>query len=439
VHGGIPNGRRSIVCALTNVNNRQRLIRTPRRLPARAAARYGGKVPGAGAKGEVMDALTSLDRHLQAVTADRTLAGVVAVAADANGTIFEAAHGARSIAGGAAMTLDTVGWIASMTKAITSVAAMQLVERGRLSLDAPLGTLVPALAEPQVLEGFAADGTPRTRPARRPVTLRALLTHTAGFGYDIWSEDISRYMAHFGLPGVSSCKNAALTTPLLFDPGDRWTYGINTDFVGKAVEAASGQTLEDYFRTHITGPLGMADTAFRIGAAQRARLSAMHARTPDGLVAVPFELEQEPEFYMGGGGLYGTAPDYLRFARAILRGGELDGARILSAASVAEMSRNQIGALNVTTLRTAIPSLSNDADFYPGMVQKWGLGFLLNSERDAHGRSPDSLAWAGLANTYYWIDPAAGVCGVVLTQLLPFADPAALDCLWALERGVYGR
>lgn len=386
-----------------------------------------------------MDALRSLDRHLAAVCADRTLAGVVAVAGDANGTIFEAAHGARSIEGGAAMTLDTVGWIASMTKAITSVAAMQLVEHGKLSLDAPLGSLLPALAEAKVLEGFDADGTPRLRAARGAITLRHLLTHTAGFGYDIWSEDLTRYMAHFGLPGTASCRNAALTTPLLFDPGERWHYGINIDYVGKAVEAASGQNLEAYFRAHITGPLQMADTAFRIGADQRARLSAMHARTAEGLVAIPFEVEQEPEFHMGGGGLYGTAPDYLRFARAILRGGELDGARILRAETVAEMSRNQIGALNVTALHPAHPHLSNVAEFYPGMVQKWGLGFLLNTERDPHGRSPDSLAWAGLANTYYWIDPSAGVCGVVLTQVLPFADPAALDCLWALERGVYAR
>jgi CubicO group peptidase (beta-lactamase class C family) len=386
-----------------------------------------------------MGALDILDGELRDVTGSGMLAGVVAVAGDADGTIFAAAHGLRSIDGGAAMSLDTVGWIASMTKAITSVAAMQLVEQGRLTLDAPLGPLLPALAEPRVLEGFDADGVPQTRPARAPITLRHLLTHTAGFGYDIWSEDITRYVAHFGLPAVVSCQNAALTAPLLFDPGARWNYGINIDFVGKAVEAVSGQNLEEYFRAHVTGPLGMHDTAFRIGADQRARLSAMHARTPEGLVAIPFVVEQEPEFHMGGGGLYGTAPDYLRFARAILRGGELDGARILKPETVAEMSRNQIGALNVTALHPAHPHLSNVAEFYPGMVQKWGLGFLLNTERDAHGRSPDSLAWAGLANTYYWIDPAAGVCGVVLTQLLPFADAAALDCLWALQRGVYGR
>ncbi len=387
-----------------------------------------------------MESLTQLDQELGEMVAIGGVPGVVAVAGDAEGCFFQTEHGVRSVADPMPMTADTVGWIASMTKAVTSVAAMQLVERGKLSLDAPISAVLPDLADRQVLEGFSPAGEPILRPASRPITLRHLLTHTAGFGYDIWSEDLTRYMALYGIPGVSSCENKALTIPLLFDPGERWNYGINIDWVGKAIEAASGMSLEAYFAEHVTGPLGMTDTAFRIGPSQRARLSAMHARTSDGaLTAIPFELPQEPEFCMGGGGLYGTAPDYLRFARMILRGGELDGARILYPKTVAEMARNQIGALNVTTLPTAHPHLSHDANFYPGMVQKWGLGFLLNTERDAHGRSPNSLAWAGLANTYYWIDPAAGVCGVVLTQILPFADPAALECLWVLERGVYGR
>jgi CubicO group peptidase (beta-lactamase class C family) len=205
------------------------------------------------------------------------------------------------------------------------------------------------------------------------------------------------------------------------------------------VEAVTGLDLETYLRRHITGPLGMHDTAFKLGESQRARLSAMHARTPDGTVAIPFEVPQEPEFHMGGGGLYGTAPDYLRFARAILRGGELDGARILKPETVAMASQNQMGELKVVTLHPALPDASNAANFYPDMEQKWGFGFMLNTEADAHGRSANSLAWAGLGNTYYWIDPTAGVAGVVLTQILPFADKDALDCLWALERGVYGR
>lgn len=387
-----------------------------------------------------MDALARLDRDLAASVAQGKVPGVVAVAGTAEGTIFTAAHGRLGVDGDAPAGPDTVMWIASMTKAVTSVAAMQLVEQGSLTLDAPLAELLPELRDRPVLAGFDADDAPILRPAARPITLRHLLTHTAGFGYDIWSAELVRYMALKGLPGIASCQHAALTTPLLSDPGARWNYGINTDFVGKAVEAASGLDLEAYFAAHVTGPLGMADTAFRIGDSQRARLSAMHARGADGALSVlPFELPQQPEFLMGGGGLYGTMPDYLRFARMILRGGELDGARILQAETVAEMSRNQIGDLTVETLPTAIPALSRDANFYPGMVQKWGLGFLLNTEADAYGRSPNSLAWAGLANTYFWIDPAAGVCGAVGTQILPFADPAALDCLWALERGVYGR
>jgi CubicO group peptidase (beta-lactamase class C family) len=386
-----------------------------------------------------MDALEKLDSELRASVAGGKLPGIVAVAGDRNGTFYQAAFGTRGTADGAAMTVDTVGWIASMTKAITSVAALQLVEQGKLDLHAPISNVLPDVGGAKVLEGFDAAGAPRLRPACRPITLHDLLTHTAGYGYTIWSEDLLRYQAVANLPPLISCDNRALSLPLLHDPGERWTYGIGIDFIGKAVEAASGLDLETYFRTHITGPLGMADTGFRLGASQRARLSAMHARTPNGVVVVPFQVPQEPQFYQGGGGMYGTAPDYLRFCRAILRGGELDGARILKPETVALASRNQIGDLTIATLVPAEPHLSNAANFYPDMAQKWGYGFLLNTERDAHGRSPNSLAWAGLANTYYWIDPAEGVAGVVLTQILPFADPDALDCLWALERGVYGR
>ena len=386
-----------------------------------------------------MDSLRRLDSELRAATDSGRVPGVVAVAGDRGGTFYEAAFGTRSLDGGAAMTMDTVFWLASMTKPITSVAALQLVEQGQLELDAPIAGVLPQLAAPQVLEGWDEAGAPRLRPARRPITLRMLLTHTAGFGYGMWDRDILRYMTERDIPGPISCLNVALTVPLLHDPGDRWRYGINIDFVGKAVEAASGQDLESYVRAHVIGPLGMADTGFKLGPGQRARLVSMHARTPEGAVPIEFEVPQVPEFHMGGGGMYGTAPDYLRFARAILRGGELDGARILSPATVAMMGQNQIGDLDVQTLRAVETDVTNDANFYPGMVQKWGLGFLLNTERDPHGRSPNSLAWAGLGNTYFWIDPTEGVAGVVLTQVFPFADPEALNCLWALERGVYGR
>ncbi|GAC1575814.1 MAG: hypothetical protein NVS3B7_08420 [Candidatus Elarobacter sp.] len=242
------------------------------------------------------------------------IAGVVAFAADEKGPTYEGAFGTRTFGDPAPMTPDTVFWIASMSKAITSIAALQLVERGKLALDAPIGTVLPQLAAPQILEGFDADGTPRMRQAKRPITLRQLITHTAGFGYDLWSDDLVRYQERNGIPGIISCENAALNLPLLFEPGERWMYGINIDYVGKAVEAASGQSLDVYLRENIFSPLGMNDTAFTLTPDMRARLAGMHARLPDGsLQAIPFEIPQQPEFFMGGGGLYGTGGDYLIF------------------------------------------------------------------------------------------------------------------------------
>jgi CubicO group peptidase (beta-lactamase class C family) len=240
------------------------------------------------------------------------------------------------------------------------------------------------------------------------------------------------------VPGIIECKTATLMTPLVFDPGERWEYGINIDWVGQTVERLSGQSIEDYFKEHIFGPLGMADTGFVIGAGQRERLAGMHARLPDGsLQVIPFEIPQAPEFFMGGGGLYSTGPDYLRFLRMLLGDGQLDGARVLSAATVAEMSRNQIGELLVGPLKTVVPGSSNDAEFFPGLPKKWGLAYMINAEDAPVGRTAGSLAWAGLANTYYWIDPTRRVAGVILTQILPFADTRALGLFEQFERAIY--
>ena len=371
----------------------------------------------------------------EAVTAGE-VAGVVAVAAGEDGVVYEGAFGRREIGGGPGMTLDTVFWIASMSKAVTTVAALQLVERGAVGLDDP----VPELDAAQVLEGFDEDGTPRVRPPRRPITLRHLLTHTSGFAYDIWNADVGRYMAHHGIPGIIDCRNATLATPLVADPGERWEYGIGLDWAGKVVERVSGQSLEDYLREHVCGPLGMRDTAFVIGPDQRRRLAGMHVRNPDGsLQVIQFEVPQEPEFYMGGGGLYGTGPDYLRFLRMLGRGGELDGVRVLAPETVAEMARNQIGDLEVGALKTAIPTSSNDAEFFPGMVKRFSLGFMINTEDASTGRVAQSLAWAGLANTYYWLDPTRRLAGVLLTQVLPFADDRVLRLFGRFESAIYGQ
>jgi len=380
----------------------------------------------------------SLESTLGQAVATKKMPGVVVAAATDQGAIYEGAFGVREIGKPAPMTPDTVVWIASMTKAITATAAMQQVERGKLSLDAPAASVVSEIGSAQVLEGFDAAGKPRLRAPKRPITLRQLLTHTAGFSYEIWSQDIGRFQQVTGTPGITTCTNAALRTPLLFDPGDKWDYGINIDWTGKMVEAVSGQRLDRYLKDNVTGPLGMKDTAFKLGDSQRARLSSVHQRGPDGALApIEFGLPEEPEFYMGGGGLYGTAGDYVKFCRMILNGGTLNGAQVLQKSTVATMGQNHIGALEVGVLKTAMPPLSNDVALFPGMSKKWGLSFLINTQAVPGGRSANSLAWAGLANTYFWIDPAKRVCGVFLSQLLPFYDGTAIDLLGKFETAVY--
>jgi methyl acetate hydrolase len=384
-----------------------------------------------------MQTKSEIDQLLRQKCDAKEIPGVVAVAASGSETIYQGAFGKRDLGKDDAMTADSVFWIASMTKAITTAAGMQLVEQGKLSLDEPIGKLLPDLASPQVLEGFDASGNPKLRPAKGAITLRQLMTHTAGFVYELWSGDKATYLEKTGTPGITTCQNAALKTPLAHDPGTRWDYGTNIDFVGKAVEAASGQRLDAYLRDNLLAPLGMNDTAFKISDSMRKRLVGMHARTPEGLAPIPFELEQNPEFHMGGGGLYGTAADYIKFTQMILNKGKANGNQVLRPETVALMGQNNIGALEVGKLTTAAPIYTNDVDLYPGMVKKWGLSFLINTAKTPEGRSPNSLAWAGLANTYFWIDPARNVSGVILMQLLPFTDKICLEAFAGFERGIY--
>ena len=380
-----------------------------------------------------------IDGLLSEAISDGAVPGVVAGVTNADAELYLGGFGERVLGAGDEMTPDTVGWIASMTKAITGAAAMQLVEQGRLDLDAPASEIVPQLADAAVLEGFDDDGKPRTRAPRRAITLRHLLTHTSGFSYEIWSDAIARYQEATGTPGIITCENAALTTPLLFDPGDRWDYGINIDWAGKMVETVSGRTLGQYLREHFFEPLGMNDTAFRITESMRARLAKIHQRGDDGSLEPQMELEipQDPEFEMGGGGLYGTVGDYLRFIRMILNRGQANGERVLRPETVGMMSRNQMGEIRVCGLKTAIPPLSNDAEFFPGMPKSWGLSFMINDEEAPTGRSAGSLGWAGLANSFFWIDPAKGIGGAYLTQVLPFIDEKAFPLYIAFESAAY--
>ncbi len=372
-----------------------------------------------------------IDATLAAAVAAGDVPGVVGMAATAEGCFYQGAFGPG-------VALDSLFAIASMTKAVTSVAAMQLVEQGRLRLDAPLGPLLREIAHPNVLDGFDAKGAPILRPAGGPITLRQLLTHTAGYGYDTWNSDLLRYNTATGAARVPNNADELAATPLLFDPGNRWNYGISTDVAGRAVEAASGMKLTDYLAAHVTGPLGMADTTFLLTPAQRARMAPTHARLPGGGLRPTASDRGYGQGYLGGGGmLCSTAGDYLRFLRMILAGGTLDGVRILAPETLAEMARNQIGDLLVTTLVSGQPARSADANFFPEQPQKWGLGFLINTEPTAAGRSTGSLAWAGSINTYYWIDTTRRIAGVFMSQVTPFADPRVLQALWRFERAVY--
>ena len=355
--------------------------------------------------------------------------GVVALAATPAGPLYAGAFG---------LAPDTVFRIASMTKIVTCVAAMQLVERGKLALEGPVPAIDPALASPQVLEGFDDAGAPRLRPARRPITLRHLLTHTAGFCYETWDANMARYVPASGMPSTTTGRVAALRMPLVFDPGERWEYGINIDWVGRLVEAVSGQSLDAYFRDHLFAPLGMDDTGFVASPAQRARQAFVHQRQADGSLArQPLEPPPTPEFWAGGGGLLSTGRDYLTFLEMLLHGGSRSGVRILQAETVALMNRNHVGDLACGVVRTQNPARSCDADFFPGAPVRWGLGGMLNMEPGPNGRSAGTVSWAGLFNGYFWLDPVRRVAGVIMTQLLPFADPRAVALYGRFERAVY--
>jgi methyl acetate hydrolase len=364
--------------------------------------------------------------------------GVVAVAADDSGVIYEGAFGRRAVGSTEPMTLDSVFRIASMTKAITGTAAMQLVEKGRIGLEQPMGDVLPLVRDVKVLEGFDGDGTPRLRDPKTPVTLRHLLTHTAGYGYDIFNPDLARYVQIAGLPSILSRKNDALRVPLLFDPGSGWEYGIGLDLVGKVIEEVTGEDLESYFRRHILDPLGMRDTGFLLRNDMARRLVGTHMRGPDGKpIAISIEPMEEAEFHTGGAGLFSTAPDYVTFTRMLLAGGALDGVEVLKPETVKLMARNAIGDLNVPMVRSNNPALALEVETFPGQVKKWGLTFLINTKDIAGFRSAGSLTWGGVHNTYFWIDLEKRITAVALMQILPIGDPHVQETMIGFERALY--
>jgi CubicO group peptidase (beta-lactamase class C family) len=375
--------------------------------------------------------MIALQGILDGAVAAGVAPGLGAAVITRDGETLSAAAGVLGLDNHAPMTPDTVVWIASCTKAITSVAALQLVERGLIDLDEPVGPRLPALAAPKVLTGFAADGAPILIPAQAPITLRRLLTHTSGLGYDFCCADLARYLEAVG---GSLRGEGEPDIPLMFEPGAAWLYGIGIDWAGRLIEAVSGQTLDAYVADHILTPLGMADTTFFPPPERAARQASVHQKLAEGgFAAIPFAMPPTRHFMMGGGGLYSTAEDYARFLGAILRG----GAPLLGPETFARMMANQVGDIDAGALHSVQPALLNDFAPLAGLRPRHGLAGLINLDAVPAGRSSGALAWAGLANCYYWADPATGVAGVVMAQVLPFADPAILATFEAVERAAY--
>jgi methyl acetate hydrolase len=412
---------------ISRLSRREALLRT-------VAIAGAGIMPGSGVLAAIprLASIGEIDAGLKASISASGVPGVVAMAATAQSVIYQGTFGLRDRSAPAKMSADTVFRIASMVKLLTSVAAMQLVEREKLELDAPAEKIDPTLADALVLTGFDAKGAPQLRKPKKPFTLRNLLTHTSGFSYPLWDAEVLRYFR------IAHGNKALPRRPLAFDPDTRWAYGGSLDTAGRLVEIVSGQSLDRYFREHITGPLGMNDTDFNISEQQRAREANLHTRKGDGtLVAQPREKAVVATSFSGGGGIYSTAPDYLKLLQALLNHGSVDGADILKPRTVALMAENQIGDLQAGIMKTTNPALSNDVDFFPGNRLRWGLGHMINLDPVVDGRRAGSLTWAGLYNTYYWIDPTTGIAGVIMMQILPFADHRALAVYRQFERGIY--
>jgi CubicO group peptidase (beta-lactamase class C family) len=379
----------------------------------------------------------TIDELLERACAEGVVPGVVAMVADRDGVVYEGAAGRLRIGDGAPATVDTMFRIASMTKALTSVAALQLVEQGRLELAQSVASVIPAFGELQLLEGFDGD-EPRLRKLSREPTIQHLLTHTSGLSYWFSNVDLKRWHEVTGAPDPLTGLRKCLDTPFVAEPGERWEYGLNTAWLGVVVEAVAGQPLDAYLTEHVFAPLGMSDSTFSPTAAQRDRLMEIHDRTPDGGLALSeIEILEEPEMAFGGEGAYGTAGDYMRFLRAVLRGGELDSARILQPETVALMFADHLeGAPLPEVMSSAIPELTNDVPSLP-CRQGWGLGLHLVLEDLPGMRRASTGDWAGLFNSYYWVDPTSGITAAIFTQLLPFFDARMVDTLMQFEQAVY--
>ena len=372
---------------------------------------------------------TALSTFLKSATDRGDVPGVVVAVVDKNGVLYNEAFGKSSTVKNTPMTKDTIFNMASMTKPITSTAIMILVDEGKLKLDDEVAKYLPKWKDPQVISKFnEADASFETRPAKRQITIRHLLTHTSGIGYGFASPMLTKIM--------EKTKKSEMDSPLLFDPGESWAYGASTRVLGLVVEAVSGQKIDAYLQARILGPLGMNDTSYLVPTTKYSRVVAVNARNASGKFEerpVPATI---PATVQGDGGLYGTASDYGLFLRMLLNRGTLNGKRILSEQSAKLMLEPATGTVVVKEQQSANLSLSRNFPVGAGK-DKWGLGFQLAADKQPNRRSPGSGTWAGIFNTHFFIDPSRELGVVVMMQTLPFYDEASMKVYAGAEEAVY--
>lgn len=380
-----------------------------------------------------------IDRILREAVNEGTVPGIAAMVAGPSNIYYCGTFGKKNVTTEDPITRDTIYKVSSWTKAVTTTGLMQLVERGRIEIDQPVASIIPLFKDIQVLEGFDG-GTPRLRPPRREVTIAHLATHTSGLAYDFWSDRLLQYKSLTGAPTGLVGRKESLLSPLMFEPGTEWAYGTGIDWLGEIIEIISGQRVDDYLQEKIFAPLGMNDTSFSVVDVKRSRIANVHTRKGDDSFT-PIDFEWTPTLsadrVLSGHGLYSTLDDYISFLQMFLNQGNAKGHQILLPETVRLMTENKIGDVNVGVMKSTVPHLSSDAEFFPGMPKRHSLGFQITTEEWEGMRSAGSLSWAGLLNLFYWWDPTRKLAATFATQLLPFQDPRVMALFVDFEKAVY--
>ena len=351
--------------------------------------------------------------------------------------LYRGDFGLADVATGKSVQKDSIFRIASMTKAITSTCIMQLIEKEKLSLNTKLKDFFPEVANQKIIDGFNKKNEATYSEANSDITIQQLLTHTSGFAYEIWNENIAALVEKGDLTTAFYGDDKFLKAPLSFNPGTAWEYGIGIDWLGVLVEKISDMTLQDYMKDNIFSPLGMDDTSYDVPKEKIERLVKVHSRNEEEYLEMPFDPPEKSDFYSGGGNLVSTLSDYSSFLNMFLNQGKSSEGRILQKTSVDLMLTSHTGELLMTSMQTSAPILSNDVDFFPDTDKSWGLGFMINNEDIENGRPKGSAGWAGLFNSYFWIDPKNKIAAVILMQMLPFAEEGCLKTLKDFEKSIY--